>query len=124
MPVPNSEIRLEAYENDNQRSPHATFWKNPGPGHAYSGNLPDLDDAEIEWNDKMKSCVLHGPAGTTVWLYDSKGFKDNDDVLEIKVPNGAESVIVNNFRDGFPNGVSWIKKKNRIAGKVSGIQWK
>lgn len=124
MSIPEAEARLETHENDNQAAPHRTFWKHPGSGHHYAGSYADLDDKEVEWNDKIRSVTLYGPPGTTVWMYDSKGFKGNDDVIEIRIPDGAESVVSNQLNTDHPAGVRWIKYKNGIAGKVSGIQWK
>ena len=117
-----TEIRLETWEHDNRNGNHRTFYRDPGEGHGYAGSYSDLDDREIEWNDVIRSAVLWGPPGTAVWLYDSKGFKRGDDVLELKVPEGQSSVVSNNL-DVDGDGLRWERRKNGIAGKVSGIRW-
>lgn len=123
-PDPVVEVKLETWENDNRNGPYRVFYRDPGPGRVYVGNYSDLDNSDVEWNDIIRSVILHGPPGTAVWLYDSKNFGTGDDILEIRVPDNRTNVIVNTLdTNPPPAGVRWINHKNGIAGKVSGIRW-
>lgn len=119
------EIYLEVFANDNLAAPVGpVFYKHPGEGRRYSGSYPDLEDCEVAWNNRIRSVILHGPPGTTVWLYSAKGYGREDDVLEIKVQPGQTSSVVNNLDLDHRAGVNWIRRHNGIAGKVSAIQWR
>jgi hypothetical protein len=107
------------------RNLHATSWRWLGLGRGYVGSLSDLGDSEIEWNDKIKSLILYSLPGTTAWLYDSKHFRRNDDIVEIKVQEDGLPVIVNQLDNSRPILEVRDKiRKNGIADKVSGIQWR
>lgn len=120
--IDNDEARIQLWEHDNCSGDSKVFWKNPGTNRDFAGDYKDLDDREIEFNDKARSATLFGAPGTTVWLFDKKGFGTNDDILELKVPDGASSVIVNNL-DTLVTGTRWINDDNGLAGKVSGVKW-
>jgi hypothetical protein len=119
-----SSTRIVLFERDNQQGRSCVVYREAGPEHQYAGDIEDLDDRRFECNDVARSATLFGPAGTTVWLYNAKSFKRREEVLEIKVPAGASSIVVNNLNRIQP-GMRWeVKKGGGIQGKVSGVQWK
>lgn len=118
-------VFLHVFDKDNAPTTAAQekFCRAPNAMCRFAGDHNDLDDREVEWNDRIRSVILHGPPGTTVWLYDAKGFGRGDDILEIKVPEGQTSVTCNDLNH-LTVGMRWEVKKNGLKGKVSGIQWK
>ena len=115
--------RLQVFDKDNTHGDDEPFWRYAAPGRKFAGDFSDLDDREVEWNDRIRSVVLYGSPGTTVWLYDKKGFKGGDDILEIKIPDGSTSVRCNDLNH-LNVGMRWVQHKNGVRGKVSGIKWK
>lgn len=121
QPLPN-EARLVLYGKENREQPQLTIWAEAGVGRDFVGSYKNLDDKIIDWNDKARSLVLYGRPGTRVRLYDDKNFQDSDDVVEIVIPAGSESVTVNDLDKDA--SLTWIKRNDGIAGHVSSIQWK
>jgi len=120
--------KLIAYENANRRGPIAEFWREAGADRGYAGSYKDLDDREVEFNDKIKSVALFGPSETSVTLYKSKDFKDDDDVIRLQIPKGATELIINDLdKSDTTPGVTWVKDPGAdhkgIAGQVSGLKW-
>jgi hypothetical protein len=119
-----SDARIELREKDNMQGRVLTIWKEAAPGRDYAGDYRDLDHEDIEFNDCARSATLYGEPGTTVWLYNAKDFKRDEEVLEIKVPPGQAQVVMNNMNQ-MVHGSKWIEKHGGgIQGKVSGVQWK
>lgn len=118
-----SNTRLILYEKDNNRGRTMVIYAQSGAEHLSWGDIRDLDDRQYEFNDVARSATLIGPPGTTVWLYDDKGFDPDDDnaVLEIQVPDGATSVTLGNL-NRTQLGVRFIRRGG-IQGKVSGVRW-
>lgn len=107
------DIYLETWAGDDFTGSYRVF--TPG-----DGDIADLGD--YGWNDEIRSLGLHGPPGTTIWLYDKKNFETNDDILEVQIPDGATSAQVPRL-DGPSDYTRREVYKNGIAGKVSGIRW-
>lgn len=119
-----SSTRVVLFERDNQQGRSFVAYREAGPEHQFSGDIQDLDDRAFEFNDVARSATLYGPEGTTVWLYNAKDFNRDAEILELKVPAGAASVVVNNL-NVIQSGTRWeVKKGGGIQGKVSGVQWK
>ncbi len=122
-----TKVYLHAYDKDNGGgSGDKLFFRAPGDGSP-SGTLCDLDDREVEYNDRMRSAELFGPPGTVVWLYSDKGCKDGgpEEILEIKVPEGQTSARVNNLNQPDGRVARWIIEQGKeMRGEVSGISWK
>lgn len=115
-------VRLRGYDRDNcsARANKDDFWRYPGPNHDFAGSIPDLDDREYEWNDRIRSVILYGPAGTTVRLYNEKNYGKGP-LIEIKMPDNATELRCNNL-NVMTEGMKRIRKGD-MRGEVSGIKW-
>ena len=123
-PTPDtSSARIELFKHDDNVEPKMTILaKSRGRGPNW-GNIPDLDHSRYEYNDVARSATLYGAPGTTVWLYNAKGYKTNEEVLEITVLPGTDRTVVPNL-NRFEVGTRWIHRhRGGIQGKVSGVYW-